>query len=178
MAELIHFALSNFTLTFLALGLLVGLIVALRKGLTRATLAEELLAYFILFTIAFAYFYNFVFHVFFGYLAPVYIGWADSPFRIEPGFASPGFAAVGVLAFRGGLRQAHCRRGAPQATPDRSKRAPPTITGCRRIAGHLGWALTRTGSGPANNGQPLMRPVTPRDWRVLWSSSPEPSGLV
>ncbi|MDH4982296.1 DUF6790 family protein [Hyphomicrobium sp. D-2] len=101
MAELIHFALSNFTLTFLVLGLITGLIVALRKELTRATLAEELLAYFILFTIAIAYFYNFVFHVFFGYLAPVYIGWADSPFQAEVGYASLGFAAVGLLAFKG-----------------------------------------------------------------------------
>lgn len=101
MSSLIHFALSNFTLTFLILGLVVGLIVALRNGLSRATLAEDLLAYFILFTIAFAYFYNFVFHVFFGHLAPVYIGWTDSPFQAEVGYASLGFAAVGLLAFRG-----------------------------------------------------------------------------
>jgi hypothetical protein len=30
-----------------------------------------------------------------------FIGWADSPFQAEVGFASLGFAAVGFLAFRG-----------------------------------------------------------------------------
>ena len=103
MAELIRFALGNFTLTFLLLGIVAGLIAAARKpgGLTRANLAEELLAYFILFTIAIAYFYNFVFHVFFGDVAASFIGWANSPFQVEVGYASLGFAAVGLIAFKG-----------------------------------------------------------------------------
>ena len=103
MAELISFALGNFTLTFLLLGIVAGLIAAGRKpgGLTRANLAEELLAYFILFTIAIAYFYNFVFHVFFGDVAASFIGWANSPFQAEVGYASLGFAAVGLIAFKG-----------------------------------------------------------------------------
>lgn len=103
MAELIRLAMSNFTLTFLVLGVVTALIaVALKPdGFTRENLAEELLAYFILFTIAIAYFYNFVFHVFFGELAASFIGWADSPFQAEVGYASLGFAAVGLLAFKG-----------------------------------------------------------------------------
>jgi hypothetical protein len=40
-------------------------------------------------------------HVFFGAMAARFIGWADSPFQAEVGFASLGFAAVGFLAFRG-----------------------------------------------------------------------------
>ena len=37
-----------------------------------------------------------------------FIGWADSPFQAEVGFASLGFAVVGFLAFKGsfGLRLA------------------------------------------------------------------------
>lgn len=103
MAELIRLALSNFTLTFLVLGVVAALIaVALSKdGFTRANLAEQLLAYFILFTIAIAYFYNFVFHVFFGEYTAAQIGWADSPFQAEVGYASLGFAAIGLLAFKG-----------------------------------------------------------------------------
>lgn len=102
MAELIRLAMSNFTLTFLLLGVLAGLVAAALKpgGWTRANLAEELLAYFILFTVAIAYFYNFVFHVFFGALAASFIGWADSPFQAEVGYASLGFAAIGLLAFK------------------------------------------------------------------------------
>ena len=103
MAELIRFAMSNFTLTFLVLGIAAALIAAMREpdGFTRENLAEALLAYFILFTVAIAYFYNFIFHVFFGELAASFIGWADSPFQAEVGYASLGFAAVGLLAFRG-----------------------------------------------------------------------------
>jgi hypothetical protein len=103
MAELIAFALGNFTLTFFVLGLIAAAIAIARRpdGFTRANIAEELLAYFILFTIAIAYFYNFVFHVFFGDLAASFIGWANSPFQAEVGYASLGFAAVGLLAFKG-----------------------------------------------------------------------------
>src|SRR5262249_51297074 len=101
MAGLIEFVLSNFTLTFFVLGVIAALIAVAAKpaGFTRATLAEELLAYFILFSIGVSYFYNFIFHVFFGELAASYIGWADSPFQAEGGYASLGFAAVGFLAF-------------------------------------------------------------------------------
>lgn len=103
MAELIKLAMSNFTLTFFIAGVIAGLVAAALRpgGFTRENLAEELLAYFILFTIAIAYFYNFVFHVFFGELAASFIGWADSPFQAEVGYASLGFAAIGLLAFKG-----------------------------------------------------------------------------
>jgi hypothetical protein len=104
MAELLAFAMGNFTLTFFVLGLIAALIAVARKpdGFTRANIAEELLAYFILSSIGFSFFCNFIFHVFFGELAASYIGWADSPFQAEVGYASLGFAAVGLLAFKGG----------------------------------------------------------------------------
>ncbi len=34
-------------------------------------------------------------------MAASFIGWADSPFQAEVGYASLGFAAVGLLAFKG-----------------------------------------------------------------------------
>ena len=103
MALLIEFVLGNFTLTFLVLGVIAALIaVALKPGgFTLPNVAEGLLAYFILFSVAISFFYNFVFHVFFGELAAGYIGWTDSPFQAEVGYASLGFAAVGLLAFKG-----------------------------------------------------------------------------
>src|SRR5436189_83834 len=103
MEELVRFALGNFTLTFFILGAIAALIAVARRpdGFTRANLAEELLAYFILFSIGFSYFYNFIFHVFFGEMAAHFIGWADSPFQAEVGYASLGFAAIGFLAFKG-----------------------------------------------------------------------------
>ncbi len=103
MENLIRLLLTNFTLTFLALGFIASAVSLLRKPRpwTSAVLAEALLAYFILFSIAFCHFYNAVMHVFFGEMAARFIGWADSPFQREVGFASLGFAVVGLLAFRG-----------------------------------------------------------------------------
>ncbi len=102
-ATLIRFVLSNFTLTFLIMGLIASAIAYLAKPAprSRGQLVEALLSYFVLFAIGITYFYNFVMHVFFGETAARFIGWADSPFQTELGFASLGFAAVGFLAFRG-----------------------------------------------------------------------------
>jgi len=101
-ADTIRFVLSNFTLSFMVLGLIVSLISLLRapKPLTAPVVVEALFAYFLLFSIGFSYLYNFVVHVFFGATAARMIGWEDSPFQAEVGFASLGFAVVGFLAFR------------------------------------------------------------------------------
>lgn len=103
MATVIRFLLSNFTLTLLVLGLVASGVSLLRKPrpLRAAVVVEALFAYFILFSIALSNFYNFTMHVFFGEMAARFIGWADSPFQREVGFASLGFAVVGLLAFRG-----------------------------------------------------------------------------
>jgi len=57
------------------LGLVAAAIAITLKpgGATLAAMAEELLAYFILFSIALSFFYNFVFHVFFRELAASFI---------------------------------------------------------------------------------------------------------
>jgi hypothetical protein len=106
--SLIRFVLSNFTLTLLVLGLIASAVAYLSKPKprSRAQLVEALFSYFLLFSIGMSLLYNFVMHVFFGDMAARFIGWADSPFQTEVGFASLGFAAVGFLAFRGdrGLR--------------------------------------------------------------------------
>ena len=104
MAAVIRIVLSNFTLTFFALGLLAAAIGHARLPQPRArdALVEELLAWFLFFSIGVSFLYNFVMHVFFGEMTARFIGWADSPFQPEVGYASLGFAAVGFLAFRGG----------------------------------------------------------------------------
>ena len=93
-------ALSNFTVTFFVLGLLVSLIAIARaaKPLGGAGVVEKLLAWFVFFNIGLAYSYNFVMHAFFGEMVARFIGWADSPFQFEVATASLGFAAVGFLA--------------------------------------------------------------------------------
>jgi len=160
MAELIAFALGNFTLTFLVLGLIAALIAVARKpdGFTRANIAEELLAYFILFSIGFSFFYNFVFHVFFGELAASYIGWADSPFQAEVGYASLGFAAVGLLAFKGGC----CVRLAAILGP--------AMFQWGAAVGHINQIMTTGNMAPGNAGimlySDILLPVI--GFALLW----------
>ena len=107
MQTAIIFILSNFTLTMLVLGLIASAIAIARAPRpTREVVVEKLFAYFLLFSIFLSLTYNFVMHVFFGDMAARFIGWAQSPFQAEVGFASLGFAVVGLLAFFGnrGLR--------------------------------------------------------------------------
>jgi hypothetical protein len=100
----IAFVLSNFTLSFLVLGLVVALIAIARAPRPHppGLVVEKLLGAYCFFAIGVTFFYNFVMHAFFGRMAASFIGWADSPFQFEVGTASLGFAIVGFLAaFRG-----------------------------------------------------------------------------
>jgi len=103
MAALIRFALQNFTLTLFVVGVLASMVSLLRKPRPWAApnVIEAFLAYFLLISIGVSNLYNFVAHVFFGETAARFIGWPDSPFQREVGFASLGFSVLGLLAFRG-----------------------------------------------------------------------------
>lgn len=105
MSTLIRFLLENFTLTLLILGLIVSGLSLWRRprSLTAPIMVEALFSYFLLFSIGFSFFYNFVMHSFFGETAARFIGWEQSPFQFEVGTASLGYAVVGFLAFRGSL---------------------------------------------------------------------------
>ena len=101
MARIIELLLSNFTLTFLAIAAIATAVSVARRG--GAHLPEAAMAYYCLFVIGLSFLYNFVMHVFFGEMTASFIGWADSPFQAEVGWASLGFAVIGLLAFRGGF---------------------------------------------------------------------------
>ena len=101
MEPIIAFIMTNFTLSFLVIGAIATAISVARRG--EAHLWEAAIAFYCLFGIGFTFLYNFVAHVFFGEMAAAFIGWADSPFQAEVGWASLGFAAVGFLGFRGGF---------------------------------------------------------------------------
>jgi hypothetical protein len=102
MEDVIRFVLGNFTLTFLVIGFAASGIVLLRaRPVTKPVVIEALFSYFLLFSIGFSFFYNFVLHTFLGKMTAGFIGWADSPFQAEVGFASLGYSVVGFLAFRG-----------------------------------------------------------------------------
>ena len=152
--EVITFALSNFTLTFLVLGLVAAALSLLRhRPPTAPRAVEELFAYFLLFSIGIAYFYNFVFHVFFGEMAAAFIGWEQSPFQAEVGFASLGFSAVGFMAFRAG---SGVRAAAVVGPAPVSSRSPPGSTSARcwwpttSRRATRGASSTRTSASPSS----------------------------
>jgi hypothetical protein len=103
MPAVIGFVLGEFGFEFFVLGLIAAAISIVRHSPRgRNVVGERLLAYYVLFPIGFLYLVNFVYHVFFGAMSARFIGWPDSPFQTELGFASLGFAVVGFLAWRGG----------------------------------------------------------------------------
>lgn len=104
-ASVLSFVLGNFTVTFFVVGLIASAIALARapKPLTGLIVAERLLKYFVLFSVGIAFLYNFAIHVFAGQFAASMIGWADSPFQAEVGYASLGFGLVGLFAFRSTL---------------------------------------------------------------------------
>jgi hypothetical protein len=100
---IISFVLSEFGFILFVIGLLAATISILRTAHAHslATIGDCLLAYYVLFPVGLLYLINFVYHVFFGEMSAHFIGWADSPFQTELGFASLGFSIVGFLAWRG-----------------------------------------------------------------------------
>jgi hypothetical protein len=101
-AQIIRWTVSNYPVTFLFIGLLSAVysLEKHRRTLTKAVAFEAFLSFYCLFSVGVFYAYNFVMHVFFGKMAASFIGWTDSPFQLEVGFASLGFGVVGFLAFR------------------------------------------------------------------------------
>ncbi len=112
MVALIGFVLGEFGFELFLLGLICAA-VSIAQG--RSPAGERLLAYYVLFSVGCLHLVNFVYHVFFGAMSARFIGWADSPFQTELGFASLGFALVGFVAWRGsyGMRVAAVLGPAP-----------------------------------------------------------------
>ena len=96
------FFVGNFFVTFFVIGLLAALISLAKKPkpLQMSVVSEALLSYYLLFAIGINNLINFIFHVFVGDMAAKFIGWENSPFQAEVGFASLGVGIAGVIAFQ------------------------------------------------------------------------------
>jgi uncharacterized protein DUF6790 len=105
MKELITFLMMNFSLTFLCVGLLVSAVSLLRrpKPVSSAAVADKLLADYVLYAIGFMSLYNFMAHTVFAETSAAFIGWANSPFQYEVGYASLGFGVAAIVAHRSNL---------------------------------------------------------------------------
>jgi hypothetical protein len=134
--------ISNYFLTFLIIGLIAGLIPLLSKPrpLRINTVAEALFSYYMLLTIGINNLVNFVFHVFFGDTAAKFIGWENSPFQAEVGFASLGIGIAGVIAFRVSL-------------PFRfATLIPPAVFSLGAAGGHIYQMIAAHNFSPGNVG--------------------------
>jgi hypothetical protein len=138
----ITFVMSNYSLSFFILGLIVSLVAIARRGasIDRPLVVEKLLAWYVFFSIGIDNFYNFVMHVFFGKMSAAFIGWADSPFQFEVGTASLGYAAVGLLA---AFRSYDLRLAAVLG---------PSIFTLGAAAGHINQMITAHNFAPGNAG--------------------------
>jgi hypothetical protein len=140
--DIITLVVGNYFLTLLIIGLIAGWISLARKPKPRSmnVVAEAFLSYYMLFAIGINNLVNFVFHVFFGEMAASFIGWADSPFQAEVGFASLGIGIVGLMAFRAGL-------------PFRvATYIPPAVFSLGAAGGHIYQMLAAHNFSPGNVG--------------------------
>ena len=94
------FFVGNYFVTFFIVGLIAAGISLLNKPkpLSIGEVSEAFLSYHLLFAIGINNLINFVFHVFLGDIAAKFIGWENSPFQAEVGFASLGVGIAGVIA--------------------------------------------------------------------------------
>jgi hypothetical protein len=146
MAELIRtaivFFLSNYSLTFLVIGLIfsIAALVLCKGPITPAVIVEKLIAWHVFWAIGADNLYNFVMHGFFGEMSARFIGWADSPFQFEVATASLGFAVVGFLA---AFRSFDLRLAAIIA---------PAVFTLGAAAGHIFQMVTAHNFAPGNAG--------------------------
>lgn len=103
-AEIIAFIIGNYFITTFLIGLIIGFIHS-RKSHPRTinTTVDAYFSNYLLWAIGISNLINFIFHVFFGNMAAQFIGWAQSPFQAEVGFASLGVGIAGVLAYKASL---------------------------------------------------------------------------
>lgn len=170
MEEIIVFIIGNYFTTFFIIGLLAAFISIKRKvkPVPKELIYEELLAYYMLFAIGINNIVNFIFHVFFGNMAAEFIGWEQSPFQAEVGFASLGVGIAGVIAYRASF-------------PFRfAAIIPPVVFSLGAAGGHIYQMIVADNYSPGNVGlvlpMDILIPVT--GIFFLWQSHKYPlSGL-
>jgi len=103
--KIITLVLSNPTVSFFLMGLLAAVISLLLVSgpLNKPVVIEAFTSWFFLFNIGFSYLNNFVMHTVFADFTAKFIGWANSPFQLEVGFASLGIGIAGLISFRRNL---------------------------------------------------------------------------
>lgn len=104
------YLLHNFTLTLLVMGFVASAVSVVSRPSIKSKnrIVEALVSWFIFFSIGISYLYNGIVHTVFAKETAKFIGWSNSPFQMEVGFASFGFALIGFLAFKGSWQTRLC----------------------------------------------------------------------
>jgi hypothetical protein len=163
---LLFFLIGNYFFTLLIIGLVAALISLLTKPkpLRINTVAEAFFSYYMLFPVGISNLINFGFHVFFGDMAAKFIGWENSPFQAEVGFASLGIGIAGVIAFKASL-------------PFRfATLIPPAVFSLGAAGGHIYQMIAAHNFSPGNVGlvlpSDILIPVV--GFIFLWLSYKHP----
>src|SRR6266568_3950424 len=165
------FVIGNYFVAFFIIGLIAAGISLLNKPkpLRIGEAGEAFFSYYLLFAIGINNLINFIFHVFFGDIAAKFIGWENSSFQAEVGFASLGVGIAGVIAFRASL-------------PFRfATLIPPSIFSLGAAGGHIYQMIGAHNFSPGNLGLVLpsnfLIPLT--GFVFLWLSYKHPpSGMA
>lgn len=102
---IIHAIFSNPSVTLIILGIVFSLISLYRKPkpLKPVDKSESFISYFFLFTVGIGMLNNFVMHTVFADYVSKFIGWPNSPFQYEVGYASIGMGVAGILSFKNNI---------------------------------------------------------------------------
>lgn len=102
METLIRFVVSNYFAVFFIISLIVAWFKVKKSSRIESgkNIYEIYLSEFMLYTVGWCNIVNFVFHVFFGEMSAGFIGWEDSPFQAEVGYASLGMGIAGIMSYK------------------------------------------------------------------------------
>ncbi len=142
MLPVIEFVIGNYFITTFLIGLIAAFISISRetKPVAKQVAYDKYFSFYLLFAIGVSNLINFVFHVFFGDTAAEFIGWAQSPFQAEVGYASLGIGIAGVIAFKSSL-------------PFRTATIIPPVTfSLGAAAGHIYYMIRDNNFSPGNVG--------------------------
>lgn len=144
---IIEFITGNYFTTCFLIGLVAAFVSVNKqpKPVPKKIVWEKYFSYYLLFAVGINNLINFVFHVFFGDTAAAFIGWDQSPFQAEVGYASLGIGIAGVLAYKSSF-------------PFRAATMiPPVVFSLGAAGGHIYYMIKDNNFSPGNVG--LILPI-------------------
>jgi len=147
MKTVIEFTVGNYFVVCFLIGLIAALISISRqpKPVSKEIVYDKYFSYFLLYAVGINNIINFFFHVFLGDITAQFIGWEQSPFQAEVGYASLGIGITGLLAYKAPF-------------PFKAAAMIPPVVFCFGAAGgHIYYMIKDNNFSPGNVG--LVLPI-------------------